>query len=54
MDEIKRNKLLMETVYNLYQNNKIDSINLIKTMVDNDTDSMKHSFKIITSNMKLD
>ncbi len=53
MTEKERNKRLMLLITKLYHENDIESIELIKTLIDNDTASMKLSFKIMTENTEL-
>lgn len=47
MKERERNKKLMILVKKLHSENDIDSLELLKTLVDNDTEAMKKSFEIM-------
>ena len=47
MKEQERNKRLMILIQKLHSENDIDSLELLKTLVDNDTEAMKKSFEIM-------
>ncbi len=51
MNEVERNKLLFLLLNKLVIEKDIDSIKLIKTFVVNDTDAMKKTFEIMTTNV---
>ncbi len=48
MKETERNIRLMNLIEKLYLENDTESIELLKTFVDNDTPSIKKSFEIMT------
>lgn len=48
MKERERNKRLISLLQKLTKEEDLDSIDLIGTMVKNDTESMQHSFKLCT------
>lgn len=50
MDERERNKRLLLLLNKLLEDNDLKSIELIESMVINDTDSMKKSFEIMIKN----
>lgn len=47
MSEKDRCKILMILIQKLYSENDIDSLELLKSLVDNDTDAMKKSYEIM-------
>mgnify|MGYP000849694076 CR=1 FL=1 len=47
MKERERNKRLMVLIQKLHSENDVDSLELLKTLVDNDTEAMKKSFEIM-------
>lgn len=53
MEERERNKRLLLLIEKLHKDNDISSIELLKTLIENDTPSMKKSFEIMTQNTPL-
>lgn len=53
MKEKDRNKLLMLLIIKLNKENDVNSLALLKTMVENDTPSMKNSFRIMMESTPL-
>ena len=47
MSEKDRCKRLMILIQKLYSENDVDSLELLKSLVDNDTDAMKKSYEIM-------
>jgi hypothetical protein len=50
MTQRERNKRLLKLVGDLVRKEDVESLELIKTMLENDTESMKHGFKLMTEN----
>jgi len=48
MKEIERNKALILLAQDFVKNGEVEKIELLKTIISTDTDSMKYSFKIVT------
>lgn len=53
MKEKDRNYRLMLLITKLHKENDKDSLELLKSMVDNDTPAMKKSFEIMTQNTSI-
>ena len=53
MIERDRNYLLMQLLIKLHKENDGNTIELLRTMVENDTPAMKKSFQIMTQNSPL-
>ena len=52
MKETERNRRLLLLLDKLISNKDLESIELIETMVANDTDAMKQSFKIMKKSLE--
>ena len=50
MNEVERNKKLFLLLQHLIENKEWDYIELIRTLVENDTEAMKKTFQIMMSN----
>lgn len=53
MNEVERNKLLFLLLDKLIVEKDYEAINLIQTLIVNDTDAMKKTFQIMTNDLKM-